>query len=192
MRHRRQWVIMMVVLLWLMGWMPAARAHQDPCHRLHSCPSDHSTYVCGDRGRCDQCPDNQYCLAGKPRVAASPSPAPTPPSSLPSATTCPTAVTVCFTPGGNCTDQIVKALGDAKTSILVQAYSFTSAPMAKALLDAHKRGVRVEVILDKSNRTDKYSAADFLANQGMPTKIDANHAISHNKVRHISDGEERN
>jgi phosphatidylserine/phosphatidylglycerophosphate/cardiolipin synthase-like enzyme len=192
MRHRRQWVIMMVVLLWLMGWMSAARAHQDPCHRLHSCPSDHSTYVCGDRGRCDQCPDNQYCLAGKPRVAASPSPAPTPPSSLPSATTCPTAVTVCFTPGGNCTDQIVKALGDAKTSILVQAYSFTSAPMAKALLDAHKRGVRVEVILDKSNRTDKYSAADFLANQGMPTKIDANHAISHNKVRHISDGEERN
>jgi hypothetical protein len=35
-------------------------------------------------------------------------------------------VTVCFTPGGNCTDAIVQALGDAKRSILVQAYSFTS------------------------------------------------------------------
>jgi phosphatidylserine/phosphatidylglycerophosphate/cardiolipin synthase-like enzyme len=44
------------------------------------------------------------------------------------------------------------------------------------------------VLLDKSNRTDKYSAADFLANQGVPTKIDANHAISHNKVM-IIDGE---
>jgi phosphatidylserine/phosphatidylglycerophosphate/cardiolipin synthase-like enzyme len=70
----------------------------------------------------------------------------------------------------------------------VQAYSFTSAPIAKALLDAHKRGVQVQVILDKSQRTEKYSSADFLANQGVPTRIDANHAISHNKVM-IIDGE---
>jgi phosphatidylserine/phosphatidylglycerophosphate/cardiolipin synthase-like enzyme len=40
----------------------------------------------------------------------------------------------------------------------------------------------VQVILDKSQRTEKYSSADFLANQGMPTLIDATHAISHNKV----------
>jgi phosphatidylserine/phosphatidylglycerophosphate/cardiolipin synthase-like enzyme len=38
----------------------------------------------------------------------------------------------------------------------VQAYSYTSAPIAKALLDAHKRGVKVQVILDKSQRTEKY------------------------------------
>jgi phosphatidylserine/phosphatidylglycerophosphate/cardiolipin synthase-like enzyme len=50
-------------------------------------------------------------------------------------------VTVCFTSGGNCTALIVQALGNAKRTILVQAYSFTSAPIAKALLDAHKRGV---------------------------------------------------
>jgi phosphatidylserine/phosphatidylglycerophosphate/cardiolipin synthase-like enzyme len=73
-------------------------------------------------------------------------------------------------------------LGEAKTRILVQAYSFTSAPVAKALLDAHKRGVQVQVILDKSQRTEKYSSADFLANQGVPTLIDAAHAIAHNKV----------
>jgi hypothetical protein len=60
----------------------------------------------------------------------------------------PSAVPVCFTPGGNFTDQIVKPWGDAKTSILVQAYRFTSAPVAKALLEAHKRGVRVEAIAE--------------------------------------------
>jgi phosphatidylserine/phosphatidylglycerophosphate/cardiolipin synthase-like enzyme len=65
---------------------------------------------------------------------------------------------------------------------LLQAHSFTSAPIAKALVEAHKRGVRVEALLDQSNRTDKHSAADFLANQGIPTKIDAQHAIAHNKV----------
>jgi phosphatidylserine/phosphatidylglycerophosphate/cardiolipin synthase-like enzyme len=58
----------------------------------------------------------------------------------------------------------------------------------KPLLDAHKRGVQVQVILDKSQRTEKYSSADFLANQGAPTLIDASHAISHNKVM-IIDGE---
>jgi phosphatidylserine/phosphatidylglycerophosphate/cardiolipin synthase-like enzyme len=95
---------------------------------------------------------------------------------------------LCKAPGGSCTDAIVKALDNAKRTILVQAYSFTSAPIAKALLDAHTRGVQVQVILDKSQRTQKYSSADFLANQGLPTSIDAQHAISHNKVI-ITDGE---
>jgi hypothetical protein len=45
--------------------------------------------------------------------------------------------------------------------------------------------VRVEAILDKSNRTDKYSAADFLANFGIPTRIDAAHAIARNKLLFI-------
>jgi phosphatidylserine/phosphatidylglycerophosphate/cardiolipin synthase-like enzyme len=46
----------------------------------------------------------------------------------------------------------------------------------------------VKVILDKSQRTDKYSSATFLYNQGIPVKIDAKHTIAHNKVM-IIDGE---
>lgn len=95
---------------------------------------------------------------------------------------------VYFSPKGGSTDAIIKELDNAKISILVQAYSFTSAPIAKALLISHKRGVKVEVILDKSQRTEKYSSADFLVNSGVPTKVDATHAIAHNKVM-IIDGE---
>ena len=95
---------------------------------------------------------------------------------------------VYFSPKGGCTQAIINELDKAKSSILVQAYSFTSAPIAKALLNAHKRGVRVDVLLDKSQRTQKYSSADFLANSGIPTKIDAVHAIAHNKII-IVDGE---
>ena len=95
---------------------------------------------------------------------------------------------VYFSPHGGCTEAVVKELGQAKTSVLVQAYSFTSAPIAKALLNAHKRGVKIEVILDKSQRTQKYSSATFLYNAGIPVKIDAQHAIAHNKVV-IIDGE---
>jgi hypothetical protein len=60
----------------------------------------------------------------------------------------------------------------------VQAYSFTSKEIAKALVDAHKRGVHVETILDKSNKSQKYSAADFTFNMGIPTFIDVAHAMS--------------
>ena len=57
------------------------------------------------------------------------------------------------------TDAIIKEHAQAKTEALVQAYSFTSAPIAKALLYTHKRGVTVQVILDKSQKTQKYSSA---------------------------------
>ncbi len=92
------------------------------------------------------------------------------------------AWSVYFSPNGGCADAIVRELENAKTSILMQAYSFTSAPIAKALLNAHKEGVKVEVILDKSQLTEKYSSVKFLYNSGIPTMIDAAHAIAHNKV----------
>ena len=73
----------------------------------------------------------------------------------------PANIQVYFSPKGGCTEAVVDALSKAKSTVLVQAYSFTSAPIAKALTDAHRRGVKIQVILDKSNQTDKYSAATF-------------------------------
>ena len=35
---------------------PPAAAHQDGCHRWHSCPSDTGSYVCGDLGYDSECP----------------------------------------------------------------------------------------------------------------------------------------
>ena len=95
---------------------------------------------------------------------------------------------VYFSPDGGATDAIVNEIGKAKSEVLVQAYSFTSAPIARALVDAHKRGVHVEIILDKSQRSERYSSADFTAHAGIPTYIDAQHAIAHNKIM-IIDGE---
>jgi phosphatidylserine/phosphatidylglycerophosphate/cardiolipin synthase-like enzyme len=66
--------------------------------------------------------------------------------------------------------------------VRVQAYSFTSAPIAKALVDAKRRGVDVVVVLDDSQQTDRYSSATFLQNNGVPVLIDAEHAIAHNEV----------
>jgi phosphatidylserine/phosphatidylglycerophosphate/cardiolipin synthase-like enzyme len=87
-----------------------------------------------------------------------------------------------FSPDGGCTDAAVAEINAARQMILVQAYSFTSAPIAKALVDAHGRGVQITVILDKSNKTDHYSSADFVQHAGIATYIDAQHAIAHNKI----------
>src|SRR5207248_7195620 len=70
----------------------------------------------------------------------------------------------------------------AKSSLHVQAYSFTSSRVARALTDADDRGVKVIAILDASNRTKNYSSADFLAHEGIETYIDSQHAIAHNKI----------
>jgi len=89
---------------------------------------------------------------------------------------------VAFSPNGGCTDLVIRVIHSAKTSIRVLAYSFTSAPIAKALVEAHKRGVDVEVVVDKSQKSAKYTSATFIANAGIPTRIDSMHAIAHNKV----------
>lgn len=95
---------------------------------------------------------------------------------------------VYFSPYGGATQAIVRELRGAHKSILVQAYSFTSAPIAKALVDAFRRGVDVQVILDQSQVTARYSSADFLAYAGIPVRIDSEHTIAHNKVM-VIDGE---
>jgi hypothetical protein len=109
---------------------------------------------------------------------------PPPPPSCPE---CPPLI-VYFSPQGGATEAIVKELENAKTSILVQAYSFTSAPIAKALVAAHERGVKVEILLDKSNLTAQFTSAPFVAKAGIPVKIDSAHDIAHNKIM-IIDGE---
>lgn len=93
-----------------------------------------------------------------------------------------TTAKVHFSPDGGCTQAIIQEIDRAKSEILVQAYSFTSAPIAKALLSAYKRGVKVIAILDKSNKTARYSSATFLYNSGIPVFIDSAHAIAHNKI----------
>src|SRR4051812_24427857 len=85
----------------------------------------------------------------------------------------PERVEVFFSPSGGATSACVSAIDAAKKSIFVQAYSFTSTPIARALVAAKKRGITIEAILDKSQRTEKYSEADFLAHAGVPTFIDS-------------------
>lgn len=82
---------------------------------------------------------------------------------------------------------IVHAIDEARSSVLVQAYGFTNKFILRALVQAHRRGVEVKIILDKSNESRRYSGATYVHNAGIPVWIDYRPAIAHNKVM-IIDG----
>jgi phosphatidylserine/phosphatidylglycerophosphate/cardiolipin synthase-like enzyme len=91
-------------------------------------------------------------------------------------------VAVYHSPKGGCTDAVVREINHARREILVQAYSFTSKPIADALVKAKARGVRVEIILDRSNEHETYTELGEFMEKGLTPVIDAQHAIAHNKV----------
>jgi phosphatidylserine/phosphatidylglycerophosphate/cardiolipin synthase-like enzyme len=87
-----------------------------------------------------------------------------------------------FSPKGGCTDAVVSVIKKARREILIQAYSFTSKPIAQALIDAKGRGVHVDILLDKSNEQETYTELGHLIREGLVPHIDAQHAIAHNKI----------
>jgi|GEM_PF-1330943 len=89
---------------------------------------------------------------------------------------------LCFTPGGRCTDLIDQTILSAKQSVEVQAYSFTSKPIIHALIKAHNNGIDVFVLLDKSNIGMPYAVINALKQSHIPFLIDAIPEIAHNKV----------
>lgn len=93
-----------------------------------------------------------------------------------------------FSPNGGAEHLVVKVIDSAMLTIRVAAYSFTSKPIAEALLAAHRRGVDVKVVVDKSQLGERYTSATFLANERIPVRVDSQHAIMHNKFL-IVDGE---
>jgi phosphatidylserine/phosphatidylglycerophosphate/cardiolipin synthase-like enzyme len=94
----------------------------------------------------------------------------------------PQETAVYFSPKGGCQEAIVQQIKRARKEILVQAYSFTADPITYGLVEAKKRGVHVELLLDRSNEADSYSDLHILTDNQVPLLIDAKHAIAHNKI----------
>ena len=94
----------------------------------------------------------------------------------------PPSVSAVFSPKGGCPDTVLRELKAARREVLVQAYSFSSKPIAEALVDARMRGLKVEILLDRSNEQETYSDLKFFVDQGLTPLVDAQHAIAHNKV----------
>lgn len=99
-----------------------------------------------------------------------------------------TRVEVVFTPGEDAAGKVISSIRQAHRQVLVQAFSFTHEGIARALLEAHRRGVEVRLIADRE-QTERMERGQVpgLASAGVPVWLDGNHQSAHNKVM-IIDG----
>lgn len=95
-------------------------------------------------------------------------------------------VSVYFSPNGGAERAIVDEINRAKLRILVQAYSFTSAPIYEALAMAKARGVDVRILVDKEARKPDFKGAGarYDIARGIPLLVDeiGGRGIAHSKV----------
>lgn len=98
-------------------------------------------------------------------------------------------VQVAFTPGDPVDEILVGVIGQARQQVLVQAFSFTHKRIARALVDAHRRGVRVEVLADdRQDRQLEGSVLADLVRNGVTVWLDPQQSSAHNKVLIIDAG----
>lgn len=100
---------------------------------------------------------------------------------------CAADIETCFTPQEPCMDLIVSKILAAQQLILVQAYVLTSEKIAHALVQAHRRNVTVQLLIDKYALTVKGSKINWLFKQGVAVILDEALGLAHNKVIIIDD-----
>jgi phosphatidylserine/phosphatidylglycerophosphate/cardiolipin synthase-like enzyme len=81
---------------------------------------------------------------------------------------------VYFSADGGAARAVAQALGRARQHVQVQAAALSSPEIAKALVDTQRRGVAVEVILDR-RRSARGASSATLTHAGIRLLIDAAH-----------------
>ena len=98
-------------------------------------------------------------------------------------------VQVAFPPWDDAEALVVAAIADARHEILVQAFSFTSGAVARALIAAKRRGVDVQVTADREQTFGgEFTRIPELAAAGIPVWLEVRYAAAHSKVMIIDAG----
>lgn len=91
-----------------------------------------------------------------------------------------------FPPDDNAKKALIGLINAETQHIYLAIYMFTDRDIAKALIDAYKRGVKIEVIADRSCAQSIWNKLRILAQSGIPIYIwpqalEETSAIMHNK-----------
>lgn len=99
-------------------------------------------------------------------------------------------VEVYFTPWDDAERALLRVIGQARRTIHVQAYTFSSRNIGWALGEAKKRGVQIEMLTDREQASrNEHSLVHALHDSGIPIWYEVRYAAAHNKVM-IIDGED--
>lgn len=88
-----------------------------------------------------------------------------------------------FTPWDDAEGTLLREVASARRDIHVQAFLLTSRNLARALLAAQRRGIRVRVLADRSMAEQGgNSRIHELAGAGIEVRLETRYASAHNKI----------
>lgn len=76
-----------------------------------------------------------------------------------------------FSPDDNIPQTLIQLIHNEQASIKAAVFSFTDGDIAHALVDAHRRGIDVELITDISGTRDKFNKIGILQKYGIKVHI---------------------
>lgn len=86
-----------------------------------------------------------------------------------------------FSPGTACRQRIIGLLRAAQRTVDICVFTITDDAITEAILEAHRRGVRVRILSDNDKSTDPGSDLERLERAGIPVAIDASEKHMHHK-----------
>jgi phosphatidylserine/phosphatidylglycerophosphate/cardiolipin synthase-like enzyme len=89
-----------------------------------------------------------------------------------------------FSPEGSALRLVLQTVSEARESVRLMGYSFTSPEVARALVQAKRNGIDVRVVLDEHGNQGAASVAamNTLVNAGIPVRTVSQFKIMHDKV----------
>jgi phosphatidylserine/phosphatidylglycerophosphate/cardiolipin synthase-like enzyme len=93
----------------------------------------------------------------------------------------PPTIATAFSPRGGCAAATEAAIDAATRSVDVTAYQFTQKRLIAATIRARSRGLRVRVILDRSQETAPAAGPDAARRAAIELRTDAAEKLHHNK-----------
>ena len=90
-----------------------------------------------------------------------------------------------FSPDDNVQEILVQLIDQEKKSIKIAIFSFTDGKIAQALIEAARRGVQVEIIVDASGLRDKFSKIELLKGHNIKVTVyDPKNNTVYNNIMH--------
>lgn len=96
-------------------------------------------------------------------------------------------VEVLFSPEDQIARRLIREMKQAKKSVSVLAYSFTSDSLADTLLTLHENGVEVRMVFDEEQIDHSGADYGYLRQSGIEARLDATPWLQHHKVVLIDD-----
>lgn len=93
-----------------------------------------------------------------------------------------TRIETCFASEIRCGDRVVATLATSRQSIRFLAFSFTSDPIAQAMLDRRANGVSLAGVMESNGSESSFSEYGKFKQAGVEVYLDGNPYVMHHKV----------